>query len=265
LPSKFPQLVPPRLADDLANKYYVMTNKKLKDVLRRNTQLVREPALPNLASPTTGSPKNFTHQVGGIKSELVARCVDGEKYGALPGCPDCEDVLAGVDPSRKPPVLKQGGQGYFCLGWFDDKGSMSQVRCQTKDFLSHEVRSHCSPSFLSEALDPQKASPEGRCGPARRRLSGNWMYGRTCGLCPSHLTGAPLTLALISLSPSRTRWSACRGSPLLAPACSLPRSLTHPQHAQQRRHPQQVQRRRRRSGSMHTSRARRQPTRRGRR
>ena len=50
-----------------------MTIQILKDVLRNNRQLV-----------------------GGNKTELVARCVDGERHGALPPCPTCAKVLFSV-------------------------------------------------------------------------------------------------------------------------------------------------------------------------
>ena len=44
--------------------------------------------------PTHSLTNSLTHlpiprQVGGNKTELVARCVDGALYGALPRCPDC--------------------------------------------------------------------------------------------------------------------------------------------------------------------------------
>ena len=48
----------------LAEKYLKMKVPELKKVLKANKQLVT-----------------------GTKDELVARCVDGEQYGAIPQCP----------------------------------------------------------------------------------------------------------------------------------------------------------------------------------
>jgi len=55
---------------------------------------------------------------GGIKQELVDRCVDGKMYGALPRCPECGGGLLRVVYTQK---YGHGGQGTFsCPGFFDD-------------------------------------------------------------------------------------------------------------------------------------------------
>mmetsp|Transcript_33802 Transcript_33802/g.46810 ORF Transcript_33802/g.46810 Transcript_33802/m.46810 type:complete len:410 (+) Transcript_33802:112-1341(+) len=74
--------------DDLASKYNAMTNAQLKQVLKNNLQLL-----------------------GGTKSELVERCVDGETHGALPKCPICAKATVKVNDKTKE---------YFCPGFFDD-------------------------------------------------------------------------------------------------------------------------------------------------
>jgi hypothetical protein len=62
--------------------------------------------------------------VTGLKSELVMRCADGERLGALPKCPGCR-------PSRANVVKKVGGlfrcngvwngEGRDYCGWSDDQ------------------------------------------------------------------------------------------------------------------------------------------------
>eukprot|EP00854_Cymbomonas_tetramitiformis_P021667 gene21667-26060_t len=79
---------------ELYEKYRKMNVGQLKQVLKANHQLL-----------------------GGTKDELAARCVDGEKWGALPTCPMCGKGRLKVAYQGH----GHGGQGTFsCPGFFDE-------------------------------------------------------------------------------------------------------------------------------------------------
>lgn len=115
-------------ADELSSKYVGLKVKELQEVLRANKQLV-----------------------SGNKGELVARCVDGERNGALPGCPSCRAALEEVEENgqaktlgRDPPILKKSIEGgYHCLGHYNEV-YQTPARCKTQSFLEHEVREPAS-------------------------------------------------------------------------------------------------------------------------
>ena len=89
--------------EEAYKKYNIMRAPELKDVLRTNKQLL-----------------------GGAKAELVARCVDGEVFGALPICPACGKGRLRVKYVK---VTGHNGQGEFsCPGWFDSEIG-SRVSC----------------------------------------------------------------------------------------------------------------------------------------
>ena len=60
----------------------------------------------------------------GVKEDLIARCVDGKMYGALPRCSECGGGILRVSYASK---YGHGGEGrYSCPGYHDGD---SFVRC----------------------------------------------------------------------------------------------------------------------------------------
>ena len=80
----------------IREKYQSMHVDDLKEVLRANEQLL-----------------------GGLKDELVERCVDGELNGGLPKCPTCGIGLLKVS---------EHDAHLFCPGYFDETAAV-YVRC----------------------------------------------------------------------------------------------------------------------------------------
>ena len=138
---------------ELTNKYEKMKNEDLKAVLRvrlprpppasraprrlvffsrprRSRRASRRPPTPlrpTASPPSLSAPAQANRMlVGGPKGTLVARCVDGELWGALPHCPRCH---LGKLRVAYPNLSGHCGQGdWTCRGVFD-KDLGANVRC----------------------------------------------------------------------------------------------------------------------------------------
>eukprot|EP00924_Labyrinthula_sp_SR-Ha-C_P016705 maker-scaffold_6-snap-gene-12.6-mRNA-1 protein AED:0.01 eAED:0.01 QI:118/1/1/1/0.5/0.33/3/175/428 len=107
---------------NLYEKYSSMPVSILKDHLRANAQ-----------------------PLGGVKRDLIERCVDGETNGALPRCPTCGEGK-----------LKLEGGNVSCSGYYDEDSQM-RLRCGFVAPISEVAR---GPWLSPEEADAQKDKEE---------------------------------------------------------------------------------------------------------
>jgi len=129
-------------------KFGALKIDQLKDALRENGQLL-----------------------GGVKEELVDRCVDGFLFGALPRCPECGGAVLKVkypvnESGSGPALYGHGGQGqFFCPGFYDDDhwhrckfGSSDVERTPWKDTTTSASASNAPPPAKSVAKSKKQAT-----------------------------------------------------------------------------------------------------------
>ena len=115
--------------DEIREKYQSMRVSELKEVLRANEQIM-----------------------GGIKEELIERCVDGELNGGLPTCPTCGVGRLKVSPHD---------EHFYCPGYFDETAAV-YVRCEFRAAPDKVARNPwvMPGKFKKRKKKAKRASPE---------------------------------------------------------------------------------------------------------